>query len=549
MRSRRRWNALIAGMTGVMLLSGVPGPAFAEEAGLMEESLTEESLTEETVSLDEGLEVTENQEMEELPAEETPEPEAVSEEESIPAESVPSDSAAEGMEDIIATDEEDALTSDDTELPDDIFEEPSAVTEEEMLVAAQEEDELSAAAYNQYVTVTFRVNESGCRFDPASLPAGWTINTAGTSVTARGYIGQTGFNWPEPSVVNNTDYDYSFLFWSLDRDGDTELYYDEDSGWFRYWEYDENTEEERDIPLAAGNVTIYANWEESEFSRDELDAAIWLNEGTTRISHYAGEEKLYRFTPAYDATYVIESTTSGDPDLTVYHNGFYWDDAYDEKADNGDFLLECEMEAGETYYLLVEPYSGALSGTITIRTGKHSHIWDSWEVVQPAAAGRTGRRIRYCRVACCEAEQTETIPALPMPVSKPASKPASKPVQQTVQEPAPVVEPITISQAPSLGKVKGAKGKATISWKKLKKSGKKKAVWNQIAGIQVQYSADPSFQTGVTTATVGKKKAKMSIKGLAKGTTYYVRIRYMDGAGGYSNWSAVKTMKTGKTKK
>ena len=42
---------------------------------------------------------------------------------------------------------------------------------------------------------------------------------------------------------------------------------------------------------------------------------------------------------------------------------------------------------------------------------------------------------------------------------------------------------------------------------------------------------------------VGKKKTKAVIKGLAKKTTYYVRVRYFDGTG-YSAWSGVKKIKT-----
>ena len=106
---------------------------------------------------------------------------------------------------------------------------------------------------------------------------------------------------------------------------------------------------------------------------------------------------------------------------------------------------------------------------------------------------------------------------------------------------------ITIAKTPSSVKAKGAKkGKITVRWKKLKKTKKTKALWNQIQGIEVQYSTDASFQTNTNSRMVGKKKAKLQIKGLAKKTTYYVRVRYTDGYGGYSEWSKVKTVKTKK---
>ena len=111
----------------------------------------------------------------------------------------------------------------------------------------------------------------------------------------------------------------------------------------------------------------------------------------------------------------------------------------------------------------------------------------------------------------------------------------------------PETEEITISKIPSSVKAKAAKkGKVTVRWKKLKKTKKNKALWNQISGIEIQYSTDSSFRTNVVTRTVGKKKAKLQIKGLNRNTTYYVRIRYTDGYGGYSGWSKARTVKTKK---
>jgi hypothetical protein len=42
------------------------------------------------------------------------------------------------------------------------------------------------------------------------------------------------------------------------------------------------------------------------------------------------------------------------------------------------------------------------------------------------------------------------------------------------------------------------------------------------------------------------RQTKLTIKKLQKGTAYYVRIRYSDGAGGYSQWSKVRKVKTKK---
>jgi hypothetical protein len=71
--------------------------------------------------------------------------------------------------------------------------------------------------------------------------------------------------------------------------------------------------------------------------------------------------------------------------------------------------------------------------------------------------------------------------------------------------------------------------------------------WKKIKKIEIQYSTDRSFpETNRKSKLIGKKKTKYVLKGLQKNTIYYVRIRYTDGAGGYSNWSSVKKVKTKK---
>ena len=85
----------------------------------------------------------------------------------------------------------------------------------------------------------------------------------------------------------------------------------------------------------------------------------------------------------------------------------------------------------------------------------------------------------------------------------------------------------------------------TVSWKKIKKSKKTKALLAQIQSIELQYSPDPSFPTDNSVKIpLSKKKTKYAIKGLQRKSVYYVRVRYTDGAGGYSNWSNVKRAKT-----
>ncbi|MBR1900426.1 MAG: hypothetical protein IJ820_05120 [Lachnospiraceae bacterium] len=147
------------------------------------------------------------------------------------------------------------------------------------------------------------------------------------------------------------------------------------------------------------------------------------------------------------------------------------------------------------------------------------HAYGAWKVMVPATEETQGRQVRTC--TRCGAKETKVIPK--------------------------VAVKITISKAPSLKKPKAAaKGKATITWKKFKQTKKTKAVWKKIKKIELQYSTDSSFKTSVSKKLVGKSKTKLSVKGLKKNTTYYVRIRYTDGAGGYSKWSGTKKFTTKK---
>ena len=131
------------------------------------------------------------------------------------------------------------------------------------------------------------------------------------------------------------------------------------------------------------------------------------------------------------------------------------------------------------------------------------------------------------------------------PSSQPAQQPAAQPAPQPQQSPAVIVESITIPKAPASVKAKAKKNKVTVSWKKIKKSKKTKALLAQIHGIELQYSTEPGFPAENTVkVSLGKKKTKLVLKGLQPKTAYYVRVRYTDGAGGYSNWSKVKAFRT-----
>lgn len=106
---------------------------------------------------------------------------------------------------------------------------------------------------------------------------------------------------------------------------------------------------------------------------------------------------------------------------------------------------------------------------------------------------------------------------------------------------------ITITKTPSGVKAKAAKkGKATLTWKKFKQTKKTKAIWKRIKKVEVQYSTDKTFRTGVISKNLGKKKTKLNVKKLKAKKTYYFRVRYVEGPYKVSKWSAVKKVKAKK---
>ena len=133
-----------------------------------------------------------------------------------------------------------------------------------------------------------------------------------------------------------------------------------------------------------------------------------------------------------------------------------------------------------------------------------------------------------CISAGCRQTRTESIPKLIEPP----------------QENTTLTEQITISKKPTIKKPAATKNKITVKWKPFKHTSKKtKPIWKKIKKVQVQCATDSAFTNIVKSTMVGKKKTKAAIKGLAKKTTYYVRVRYYDGTG-YSAWSKVKKVKT-----
>ena len=84
----------------------------------------------------------------------------------------------------------------------------------------------------------------------------------------------------------------------------------------------------------------------------------------------------------------------------------------------------------------------------------------------------------------------------------------------------PSNEKVTLSKLKSVKLTALSAKKLKVTWKKLSSKDQKK-----IQKIQIQYSTDKTFKTGVKTKWAKKGKTSYTISGLKKNTKYYVRIR------------------------
>ena len=88
------------------------------------------------------------------------------------------------------------------------------------------------------------------------------------------------------------------------------------------------------------------------------------------------------------------------------------------------------------------------------------------------------------------------------------------------ETPAGPTEKVTLSKLKSVKLTALSAKKLKVTWKKLSSKDQKK-----IQKIQIQYSTDKTFKTGVKTKWAKKGKTSYTISGLKKNTKYWVRIR------------------------
>ena len=190
-------------------------------------------------------------------------------------------------------------------------------------------------------------------------------------------------------------------------------------------------------------------------------------------------------------------------------------------------------------------YSDSSKALINAARTAYNALTNSQKVLVSNYATLTAAEDRYAELKTAAeraANQTVETPKAEVPKAEAPQTEAPQPEAPPAPQSAPAVEePITIPKTPSAIKVTSKKNKATITWKKLKITKKTKKQLGKIKAVQMQYSTDPSFRENVTDKRFGKNKTKAAI-GVPKGTTLYVRLRYV-GSDGVSRWSGVKSVR------
>ena len=140
----------------------------------------------------------------------------------------------------------------------------------------------------------------------------------------------------------------------------------------------------------------------------------------------------------------------------------------------------------------------------------NGHTFCRWTTIKKSTELAAGQQSRKCSV--CGKVETKTIDKL-----------------------APTLPAVKIANP------KASKKAATVKWKKVSKKNQKK-----IAKIEIQYSLDKKFKTGVKTVYAKKSAVSKKITKLKSKKIYYVRIRAYKKSGGsvhISKWSTVKRVK------
>ena len=245
-------------------------------------------------------------------------------------------------------------------------------------------------------------------------------------------------------------------------------------------------------------------------------------------SEHASETGNY-ITHIYAYDKIGNATSYAVPAINVHNHS--WDTGKTTKA------ATCTDAGVRTYKCTV------CGSTKTESISATGHKWGAWVTTKEPTTTATGREERKCSV-CATIEQN----VLPKKTDSGSSESSDNPTdpEESTDPTKPVVTPTGQNEkidlpAVTISSAKAAKKAATVKWKKVSKKNQKK-----IAKIQIQYSTDKTFKTGVKTTTAKKNAASKKIKKLTSKKTYYVRVRAYKKVGNVvhvSKWSKVKKAK------
>lgn len=220
---------------------------------------------------------------------------------------------------------------------------------------------------------------------------------------------------------------------------------------------------------------------------------------------------------AFNGESELSAGTQGDVSGSITYAWGYYDKTQHTSADG------------------VIPISGATGSEYTVTNYTNENImYFCWVYVNATLRGTVYYEFKIKAPANPTTDPDDNMDP-PQGISAPVPTGAGQPVNGSFSSQDD--QPVNITKIPAAVKVKPAKrGKVSVSWKKLKKTKKMKALLGKIKSVQIQYSTDPDFRQDVHSKTIRKNKTKVDLK-LQKNTVYYIRVRYA-GSTGVSNWSA-----------
>lgn len=312
-------------------------------------------------------------------------------------------------------------------------------------------------------------------------------------------------------------------------------------------------------------------------------ADISLNQTVSTYVDSVTREYWLKFEPAYSGFYEFVCTS---PVYSGMVLGSIFDASEEvlmmtaSTAGSGDFITAAELNAGDTYYFVLETDGTVYSSSVTVRP--HYHLFNQAENypaiydANDSSNNTDGARYVYC--AYCSEYLTNAIYYAPAKISVKTKKftyngkaktntvtvtdrlgnvipPTEyKATYKNNTKPGNATVYVTFNNVNYSGSMKATfliiPKKATLSSVKSPKKKQLKITWKKdktVSGYQLQYSTSKKFYKSKTkTVTVSKKSTSKTISKLKTNKKYYVRVRSyktINGKKVYGSWSSVKSVK------